>query len=80
MQIFCNEQDEKTYQWHAANKNLENVDECFYKASEEWLQINDKLNTLSLQEKMEIWLYRVRDALEKSMTKKQDFKLDTGEY
>ena len=53
---------------------------CFYKASEEWLQINDKLNTLSLQEKMEIWLYRVRDALEKSMTKKQDFKLDTGEY
>lgn len=34
----------------------------------------------SLQEKLEGWLYRLREALEKAMTKKQDFHLNTGEY
>ena len=31
------------------------------------------------QEKLELWLFRVREALEKAMTKKQDFHLNTGE-
>ena len=32
----------------------------------------------SLQEKLELWLFKVRDALEKAMTRKQDFHLNTG--
>ncbi|XP_020616310.1 DNA-directed RNA polymerase I subunit RPA2-like isoform X2 [Orbicella faveolata] len=36
------------------------------------------LYLMCLKEKLEFWLYRVREALEKAMTKKQDFHLNTA--
>ena len=34
---------------------------------------------LHLQEKLEVWLYSVRANIEKDMTKKQSYSLNTGE-
>ena len=34
---------------------------------------------LYLQEKLEVWLYSVRANIEKDMTKKQSYSLNTGE-